>query len=47
VILVPHIGSNTAEANRRMALRALRNVRLAMAGDVGSMDLINREVLEK
>lgn len=47
VILVPHIGSNTAEANRRMALRALRNVRLAIAGDRESMDLINREVLEK
>ena len=47
VILVPHIGSNTAEANRRMALRALRNVRLAIAGELASMDLIDREVLEK
>jgi phosphoglycerate dehydrogenase-like enzyme len=45
VILVPHIGSNTVEANRRMALRALRNVRLAIAGDLGSMDVLNREVL--
>jgi phosphoglycerate dehydrogenase-like enzyme len=47
VILVPHIGSNTAAANRRMALRALRNVRLAIAGDWDGLDLINREVLER
>ncbi len=39
VILVPHIGSNTVEANRRMALRALRNVRLAIDGDLAAMDL--------
>jgi len=45
VILVPHIGSNTVEANRRMALRALRNVQLAHAGDLAAMDLINRDVL--
>jgi phosphoglycerate dehydrogenase-like enzyme len=45
VLLVPHIGSNTAEANRRMAERALRNIRLAEAGDTGSMDLLNPEVL--
>jgi phosphoglycerate dehydrogenase-like enzyme len=45
VILVPHIGSNTVEANRRMALRALRNIRLAIDGELAAMDLINREVL--
>jgi phosphoglycerate dehydrogenase-like enzyme len=45
VILVPHIGSNTAEANRRMALRALRNVALADAGDLAAMDVINPDVL--
>jgi phosphoglycerate dehydrogenase-like enzyme len=45
VILVPHIGSNTVEANRRMAHRALRNIRLAIDGELAAMDLINREVL--
>jgi phosphoglycerate dehydrogenase-like enzyme len=45
VILVPHVGSNTAEANSRMAARALRNIQLAEAGDVARMDLINPEVL--
>ena len=45
VILIPHIGSNTAEANGRMAARALRNITLAEAGDVARMDLINPEVL--
>ena len=45
VILVPHIGSNTVEANRRMAHRALRNIRLALDGELAAMDLINREVL--
>jgi phosphoglycerate dehydrogenase-like enzyme len=45
VVLVPHVGSNTAQANRRMAERALRNVRLAEAGDVAQLDLLNPEVL--
>jgi phosphoglycerate dehydrogenase-like enzyme len=48
VVLVPHIGSNTVEANARMARRALRNVQLAAAGDscsLAAMDLINRDVL--
>ena len=45
VLLLPHVGSNTLEANCRMAERALRNVRLAVAGDVAGMDLINRAVL--
>jgi phosphoglycerate dehydrogenase-like enzyme len=44
VIAVPHIGSNTVEANRRMALRAIRNVRLAIEGDLSNMDLINPDV---
>ena len=44
VILTPHIGSNTVDANARMAGRALRNVRLAMARDYVSMDLLNQEV---
>src|SRR5262249_23473797 len=45
VIMTPHVGSNTIEANARMAARALRNVRLAIAGDYGSMDLVNPEVV--
>jgi phosphoglycerate dehydrogenase-like enzyme len=46
VILVPHVGSHTADANRRMAQRAIRNIRLAHAGDVASMDLLNKDVLQ-
>ena len=45
VVLIPHIGSNTAEANRRMAERALRNIVLAEAGNLSAMDLLNPEVL--
>jgi phosphoglycerate dehydrogenase-like enzyme len=45
VILTPHIGSNTVDANARMAGRALRNVRLATAGDYSQMDLLNPDVL--
>jgi lactate dehydrogenase-like 2-hydroxyacid dehydrogenase len=45
VIAVPHIGSNTADANRRMAERALRNVELGIAGRVSEMDLLNPQVL--
>jgi phosphoglycerate dehydrogenase-like enzyme len=45
VVLLPHVGSNTAEANVRMAERALRNVTLAEAGDFSAMDLLNPEVL--
>jgi phosphoglycerate dehydrogenase-like enzyme len=45
VILTPHIGSNTAAANRRMAERALQNVALAEARAFAQMDLLNPEVL--
>jgi phosphoglycerate dehydrogenase-like enzyme len=45
-ILTPHVASNTADANRRVAERALRNIRLAEAGDFAAMDLLNREVLD-
>ena len=45
VILTPHVGSNTVEANRRMAERALQNIVLAEAGAFARMDLINPEVL--
>src|SRR3954453_1400213 len=45
IVLVPHIGSNTAEANVRMAERALRNVELGERGDFAAMDLLNPEVV--
>ena len=45
VILTPHVGSNTTESNRRMAERALQNVRLAHGGEFDRMDVLNREVL--
>jgi phosphoglycerate dehydrogenase-like enzyme len=45
VILLPHVGSNTTEANARMATRALRNIRLAEAGEHDGMDLLNPDVL--
>ena len=45
VLLLPHVGSHTAEANRRMAERALLNVRLVHAGELDRLDLLNPEVL--
>jgi phosphoglycerate dehydrogenase-like enzyme len=45
VMLVPHIGSNTAEANRRMCERAIENVRKGAAGRFEALDLLNPEVL--
>ncbi len=47
VLLTPHVGSNTVEANRAMAERALQNITLAEARDFGRMDLLNRDVLTK
>jgi lactate dehydrogenase-like 2-hydroxyacid dehydrogenase len=46
VIMTPHVASNTVEANRRMAERALRNIALAESGAFDRMDLLNREVLK-
>jgi phosphoglycerate dehydrogenase-like enzyme len=45
VILTPHIGSNTVQANRRMAERALQNIVFAEADAFARMDLLNPEVL--
>jgi phosphoglycerate dehydrogenase-like enzyme len=45
VILVPHVGSHTPEANGRMAARALENIMLAEAGQFDRMDLLNPDVL--
>jgi phosphoglycerate dehydrogenase-like enzyme len=47
VILTPHVGSNTAAANRRMAERALRNIVLAESRAFDQMDLVNPEVLRR
>jgi len=44
VVLAPHVGSNTVDANRRMAERALRNIALRESGDLDAMDLLNPEV---
>lgn len=41
VLMTPHISSSTHEANRRMAARALRNIRLAEEGRQDQMDLLN------
>jgi lactate dehydrogenase-like 2-hydroxyacid dehydrogenase len=42
VILTPHVGSNTVESNRRMAERALQNVRFAVSGQLDRMDVVSR-----
>jgi phosphoglycerate dehydrogenase-like enzyme len=47
VLLTPHVGSATPEANRAMALRALHNVRMAAAGRLDAMDLLNPAVLAR
>ena len=47
VILVPHIGSNTAESNRRMSERAVRNVESGAEGRIETMDLVNPDVLSR
>jgi phosphoglycerate dehydrogenase-like enzyme len=44
VVLAPHVGSNTVDANRRMAERALRNIVLRESGDLDAMDLLNPDV---
>jgi phosphoglycerate dehydrogenase-like enzyme len=44
-ILMPHVGTHTDGANRRMAERALENIALAEARDFAAMDLLNPEVL--
>jgi phosphoglycerate dehydrogenase-like enzyme len=45
VILTPHVGSNTAAANRRMAERALQNIVLAETRAFAQMDLVNPDVV--
>jgi phosphoglycerate dehydrogenase-like enzyme len=45
VVLAPHVGSHTAEANHRMASRALQNVVRGDARDYQGLDLLNPDVL--
>lgn len=45
VILTPHVGSHTPDANGRMAMRALENIMLGEARAYDRMDLLNPEVL--
>jgi phosphoglycerate dehydrogenase-like enzyme len=45
VILTPHVGGNTLEANHRIAERALQNIALAEAREFARMDLLNPDVL--
>ena len=45
VMLVPHVGSNTVESNRRMSERAVRNVERGAAGQFDAMDLVNPGVV--
>lgn len=45
VVLAPHVGSHTLEANHRMASRALQNVILGEAREFSKMDLLNPDVL--
>lgn len=45
VLMTPHVGSSTHEACRRMAERALHNIRLAEARQYGEMDLLNPDVI--
>jgi lactate dehydrogenase-like 2-hydroxyacid dehydrogenase len=40
VVLTPHVGSSTAEANRRMGLRSLENVRSVLEGRVEALDRV-------
>ena len=42
VVLTPHIGSNTREANRRMAESALENVRSFFAGKLDQLARVDQ-----
>ena len=39
-MLTPHVGSNTAESNARMARRCLQNIRAFLAGRREGMDVV-------
>lgn len=40
VIITPHIGSSTSEANQRMAERCLKNIEFAEGGEYDKMDIV-------
>jgi len=40
VVITPHIGSTTSEANRRMAKRCLSNIEFAERGEYEKMDIV-------
>ena len=41
VVLTPHIGSHTAEANLRMARKSLENARRFLAGLRSELDIVS------
>ena len=41
VVLTPHIGSNTKQANRRMGMIAMRNVTHFLAGQFNKLDRVD------
>jgi phosphoglycerate dehydrogenase-like enzyme len=45
VVLTPHVGSHTGDANRGMASRAVHNIASYEAGRLADMDLLNPEVI--
>ena len=47
VIMTSHVGSSTQEACDRMAVEALRNIRLACAGKIDQMNLLNPAACRK
>ena len=47
VVLTPHVGSNTLEANLRMARASLQNVVDGLAGNYRALSLLNPDVLAK
>ncbi len=47
VLMLPHVGSYTGAAGKRMAERAIHNAQAAIEGRYTEMDLLNPEVLER
>jgi lactate dehydrogenase-like 2-hydroxyacid dehydrogenase len=45
VLMLPHVGSYTGAAGKRMAERAIHNVQAGIEGRYDEMDLLNSEVL--
>ena len=47
VVMLPHVGSYTGAAGKRMAERAIHNVQAGIEGRYAEMDLLNPEVLDR